>query len=121
MTRFYTPKSKLNSILVKDSSGKLIGQIFFQDIRDVILEEEARDITSFIIARDFMTTIAASAIPNQNCEEALVMMENNDLDGLPVISEQSDELIGIILKDSILSRYQKEILIQPSEPTLPVD
>lgn len=114
-------KSKLNSILVKNSGGKLIGQIFFQDIRDVILEEETRDITNFIIARDFMTTIAAIATPNQNCEEALGMMENNDLDGLPVISEQSDELIGIILKDAILSRYQKEILIQPSEPTLPVD
>lgn len=114
-------KSKLNSILVKGNTGKLIGQIFFQDIRDVILEEETRDITSFIIARDFMTNIVASISTEKNCEEALSIMENYDLDGLPVLTEQSGELIGIILKDTILSRYQKEILIQPSEAPLGVD
>ncbi|MBU2583789.1 MAG: chloride channel protein [Bacteroidetes bacterium] len=114
-------KSKLNSILVKDNTGKLIGQIFFQDIRDVILEEETRDITSFIIARDFMTNIVASVSAQENCEEALSIMENYDLDGLPVLIAQSGELIGIISKDTILSRYQKEILIQPNEASLGVD
>lgn len=114
-------KSKLNSIFVKDNTGKLIGQIFFQDIRDVILEEETRDITSFIIARDFMTNIVASVFAQENCEEALSIMENYDLDGLPVLTEQSSELIGIISKDTILSRYQKEILIQPNEASLGVD
>ncbi len=110
--------SKFNYILVEDSGSKLVGKITFQEIRNAVLDEETRGILDFLVAGDLMTKDFVSISEDKKSEEALKLLESEDLDYLPVIHKKSGDYAGIVSKENILKRYQNELFIQQSEHDL---
>ncbi len=102
---------KLNSLLVVDNENKVIGQIFFEDIREALLNEETAAISQFLVAGDFMTRNITSVYDNSTAELALNLLEAGDLDFLPVIDIKTNTLKGIVNRIDILNHYQKELLL----------
>ncbi len=110
--------SRYNNILVKNSLEQLIGQISFQDIRNAVLDEETRNILDFLVAGDLMSSELVTISESKNSEDALKLMEKEDLDYLPVIDKNTGNYLGIISKENILKKYQNELFIQQSEHDL---
>ncbi len=113
-------KSRFNNILVMNSKNHLVGQISFQDLRTAILDEETRGILDFLVAGDLMTKELISVANDKNSEEALNLMEKEDLDFLPVVEKVSGDYLGIVSKENILKKYQNELFIQQSEQDLAI-
>ncbi len=111
-------KSKFNNILVMNSKNHLIGQISFQDLRTAILDEETRSILDFLVAGDLMTKELITVTNERNSEDALNLMEKEDLDYLPILDKVSGDYLGIVSKENILKKYQNELFIQQSEQDL---
>ena len=110
--------SKHNTLLVKNNKDQLVGQISFRDIRDTLIDEDAKEISNFLIARDIMTSINGIVKSDSNCEEVLKLMESVDAEYLPVISKDSGEFLGIVSKADILKRYQNEVFVQNRQEEL---
>ncbi len=110
--------SKFNYILVENSASKLVGKITFQEIRNAVLDEETRGILDFLVAGDLMTKDFVSIAQDKTSEEALNLLESEDLDFLPVIDKKNGDYTGIVTKENILKRYQNELFIQQSEHDL---
>lgn len=113
--------SRFNTLLVKNKKEQLVGQISFRDIRDTLIDEDARNISAFLIARDVMTSDIDKVTTNDNCEDALKLLESGDYEFLPVVDSAKNELIGILSRADILSRYQKEVFLQQSQDELDVN
>ncbi len=107
-------KSKYNMLLVKSKDDKLVGQISFQDIRDTIIDDDARSITNFLIVRDVMTEDIIDLNWRINGEDAMKIFETTEYEFLPVVDNEKN-LIGIISKTALLNKYQKEVFIQQSD------
>ncbi len=107
-------QTSYNSILVLDENKKLSGQIAFQDIRDAILDDEYRGISQFLIAKDVMRHSIETIYEYQDGEQALKKLEFGDYEYLPVIHKESGKVIGIISKDTMINKYQKELFLQES-------
>ncbi len=110
--------SRFNEILVRDIYDKVVGLISFQDIRNAVLDEETRNILNFLVAGDLMVKGIATISEDKNCEEALTIMENEDKDYLPVLTDNNGIYKGIISKENILKKYQNEMFIRQSESDL---
>jgi chloride channel protein, CIC family len=113
-------EARYNNILVKNSQEKLVGQISFQDIRNTILDDETRSILHFLVAGDVMTRELITISNDKNGEDALNLMEKEDLDYLPVVHHSSGEFLGIVSKENILKKYQNALFIQQSEQDLAI-
>lgn len=107
-------ETSYNSILVLDRENRLAGQITFQDIRDAILDEEYRNIAQFLIAKDVMRHTIETVYEDQNGEQTLKKLEFGDYEYLPVLDRNNNKVIGIISKESMINKYQKELFIQES-------
>lgn len=110
--------SRFNEILVRDINDKIIGIISFQDIRNAVLDEETRSILNFLVAGDLMVKGIATVSADKNCEEALSIMEKEDKDYLPVLTDNNETYEGIISKENILKKYQNELFISQSQNDL---
>lgn len=108
--------SKYNTLIVLDKKDRISGQISFRDIRDILIDDDTKEISSFLIAKDFMTKITNYAYPNDNCEVVLKTLETKDYEFLPVLENKN--FCGIISRTKILDKYQKEIFIQQSNEEL---
>lgn len=111
----YIKKARYNTVLVKDSRERLVGTITFQNIRDVVMDEDTRHIRDFIIARDVMTENITTASDNINGEEAIKLIDEGDLEYLPVVDKTNGKLLGIVSRQDLLNKYQKELFMQQSE------
>ena len=102
---------KLNSLLVVDNKDSIVGQIFFEDIREALLNEETAAISQFLVAEDFMTKNIKIVNQNTSADYALNLLEASDIDYLPVLDTNDKKLIGIVNRIDILNYYQKELLL----------
>lgn len=112
--------SRFTNIMVKDDEGNLVGQIDFQDIRNAVLDDETRHILQFLVAGDLMTGNIPSITSDKNCDDALSLMENEDLDYIPVMDKLSNKYIGIVTREAILKKYQNELFLIQNENELAV-
>ncbi len=110
--------SRFTNIMVKNSSDKIVGQIDFQDIRNAVLDDETRHILNFLVAGDLMTRSIPTISSDKSSEDALVLMEKEDLDYLPVLDKENRKYIGIVTKETILKKYQNELFIMQNENEL---
>ena len=110
--------SRFNYILVKNSNETLVGKISFQDLRNAVLDEETRGILDFLVAGDLMSAEMVTITDNKNSEEALNLLEKEDLDYIPITEKNTGKYLGIVSKETILKKYQNELFIQQSEHDL---
>jgi CIC family chloride channel protein len=110
--------AKYNSILVKNKNNELVGEITFQDIRDGALSEETKHIANFLIAKDIMTKNYISIYESDDCDIALKKLESGDYDFLPVLGKKDDRLLGVISRQALVNRYQKELFVMQSKDEL---
>ncbi len=108
-------KARFNSILVTNAEDQYTGAIPFQHLRDVIMDEDTRSITGFLVAKDVMTSEMVTMHEDDNAEEALTIMENNDLEYIVVLDKESRKIKGIVTRNNLLNRYQKEVFIRQNE------
>lgn len=110
-------ESQYDSILVKNPDEKIVGIITFQDIRNAVLDRETRNIinSNLLVAGDIMNSSLTFINDTDTCEKALKILESIDYELLPVIEKESGNFIGIITKEKIMHRYQKELLIYQNE------
>lgn len=102
---------KLNSLIVCDNNDFVVGQIFFEDIREALLNEETAAISQFLVAEDFMTKNIKTVNKNSTADFSLNLLEASDIDYLPVVEIGNNKLIGIVNRIDILNHYQKELLL----------
>jgi len=108
-------ESRFTNIMVKNKNDRIVGQIEFQDIRSAVLDDETRHILNFLVAGDLMTRTIPAVTSDKNSEEALLLMEKEDLDYLPVLDKDTRKYMGIVTKENILKKYQNELFIMQSE------
>lgn len=110
-------ESQYDSILVKNYAEKIIGIITFQDIRNAVLDRETRNIihSNLLVAGDIMNSTLTFVDETISCEEALKKLESTDFEVIPVIEKATGDFLGVITKDKIMHRYQKELLIYQDE------
>jgi len=111
----YIKNAKYNTILVQDARNRLVGTITFQNIRDVIMDEDTKHIRDFIIARDVMTEDIISVEDSINGEKAIKLIDEGDLEYLPIIDKSTKEILGIVSRQDLLNKYQKELFLQQSD------
>lgn len=110
--------AKYNTVLVKNKNNELVGEISFQDIRDGALSEETKSIANFLIAKDIMTKNYIFVQDYDDCDRALKKMESGDYDFIPVLGTKDERLLGVVSRQSLVNRYQKELFILQSKDEL---
>jgi CBS-domain-containing membrane protein len=65
-----------------------------------------------------MTRSVPTITSDKNSEEALMLMEKEDLEYLPVLDKESKKYLGIVTKENILKKYQNELFVMQSENEL---
>jgi chloride channel protein, CIC family len=110
-------ESQYDSVLVRNNSEKIVGIITFQDIRNAVLDRETRNIinSNLLVAGDIMNSSLTFTDESISCEEALKKLESVDFELLPVIEKNTGTFLGVITKEKIMHRYQKELLIYQDE------
>jgi CIC family chloride channel protein len=101
-------KSKNNSFPVVNEEGRLTGILSFFDYRDVIYDEDLKDL---IIAKDLATTNVVTIPDDDNLYTALEKIGQKDFSTLPVVSSKDPaQLVGIISRRDILGAYNKAVI-----------
>ncbi len=102
--------SRYETLLVKDSEGKVKGAISYSDLRKSLFDEETMAVVEFLIAGDLMKKRFTKISDLENADNAIKMMETFDLEYLPVYDSEN-EFKGIVSKQKILRVYQNELFL----------
>ncbi len=101
-------KSKNNSFPVLDERGDLAGILSFNDYRDVIFDEDLKDL---IVAKDLATTSLVTVSQDDNLYDALEKISQKDFSILPVVSSDNPlQLLGVLSRRDIIGAYDKAII-----------
>ena len=92
---------------VVTSTNKLIGMISVSDIKDFLFERDS--LQNILIAGDLYSKSFKSVNENDNCQTALDIMRRFNMEGLPVVDQRTDKIIGMIWRKDIQDEYQNEI------------
>ncbi len=92
---------------VVDSQKKVRGIISIHDIKEHLYDRNI--LKDLLIAEDIANTEVITVDPETDCKTAMSLMAKKNLDGLPVIDQTSDKIIGMIWRKDILDAYNKEI------------
>ncbi|MBK7867423.1 MAG: chloride channel protein [Ignavibacteriales bacterium] len=101
-------ESNFETLLVRNSEGKILGVITYSDLRKTMFDEEMSSVVDFLIAGDLMKKRFPVISEDENSDAALKMMETFDLEYLPVYDLEKD-FKGIVTKQKILRVYQNEL------------
>jgi len=106
-------KSDKTAFPVTDSHGYLQGIISFNDLRTILFEEYVHPL---LIAVDIAVTDVVTVKPDDNLYEALKKMDEGDFELLPVVRGKNGQvLMGVITRNDLLNRYQKELFIEATK------
>jgi CIC family chloride channel protein len=101
-------KSKNNSFPVVDQEGHLTGILSFFDYRDVIADENLKDL---VVAKDLATLEVVTVSSEENLYDALEKITLKDFAILPVVSPHNEsELVGVLSRSDIISAYNQAII-----------
>ncbi len=96
--------SHYGSVVVINKNGKPLGIISLNDIKTVILSQ---DLVDLIIAGDIYSETQVVRI-DEKVSGALIMMEKNNLEILPVVGEVGTEkIVGVLTYQRIIQAYNK--------------
>jgi len=101
-------KSKHNSFPVLDHQGKLTGILSFFDYRDVLFDEDLKDL---VVAKELATMMLVTVSINDNLYDALDKITKKDFSILPVVSPgDSSRLVGVLSRRDIIGAYNKAVM-----------
>ena len=101
-------KSKHNSFPVVDNERHLTGIISFFDYRDVVFDENLKDL---VVAKDITTTEVVTVSLDDNLYDAMEKITAKDFSILPVVDpEEPTKLVGILTRRDIIGAYNKAVI-----------
>ena len=106
-------KSRLHSsqdeiFLVVNAKGDLCGIVSFQNIRGVAFEEGLEDL---VLVRDIATKEVITINPKDNLHKAFYLMDENDVQHLPVVAENDPgQVLGLITDHDMVRAYNKALM-----------
>ncbi len=100
-------RSKGTDFPVIDSRGVVKGMISYNDVKGSV--EERESLQQLLIASDIAITDFETLSIKDNCWDALDKMNKYDLEGLPVIDDTSNRILGLVWKKDIIAAYYKVI------------
>ena len=103
-------KSKRNIFPVVNSENELQGIITLDDIRDIMFDQEKREI---IQVKTLMRTPPASVSPSEQMQSVMSKFEVTAAWNLPVIED--GKYLGFISKSRIFNTYRKKLIRQQKE------
>lgn len=92
---------------VVSNDHRLVGMISVSDIRDFLFEKDS--LQNILIAGDIYSRSYQTVTVNDNCQTVLDLMRKFNMEGLPVVEENSSKIIGMIWRKDIQDEYQNEI------------
>jgi CIC family chloride channel protein len=101
-------KSKYNSFPVVDQAGDLTGILSFLDYRDVIFDENLKDL---VVAKDLATPKVVTVSMDDDLYTALEKITSKDFSILPVVSPVNpSSLVGVLSRRDIIGAYNKAVI-----------
>jgi len=98
------------SFPVVDDSGRLIGVLSLQDVREVLLNESRAGLEQILIAQDIADTDPATLHPGHTLNDAMMKFGKRDSDRLPVVNPDTRELLGIVKRSDVINAYNRALL-----------
>ncbi len=99
---------KLPYFIVTKKKDQIAGVVSIHDIKDLLLEREV--LHDIVIASDIASQEVETVVPDDNCQRALSIMSEFNLQGLPVVDPAKPrKVIGMIWRKDVLDAYNKEI------------
>ncbi|MBU1195904.1 MAG: chloride channel protein [Proteobacteria bacterium] len=95
--------------VIEDDTGVYKGVIQISAIRKYVLDPGVYDM---IFLNQIMDTDVLTASLENGLQEVLDMMENNNMDTIPVV--EHERFVGMISKNRILDLYRRELIMQTS-------
>lgn len=100
-------KKKIDHLPVINSSGKLVGILSDRDLKQywaspatTLSNHELNYLLQQVIVEMIMITPVITITPNTTIERAALIMQENDINALPVM--ENDELVGIITSADVM-------------------
>jgi CIC family chloride channel protein len=107
-------KSKYKSFPVVDQEGRLTGIVTHYDYRDVVFDEDLKDL---VVVKDVATPMVVTVSIDDNLYDAMEKITSKDFSLLPVISDlESRQLLGVLTRRDIISAYNRAITKKPAVP-----
>jgi CIC family chloride channel protein len=107
-------KSKYKSFPVVDQGGRLTGIVTHYDYRDVVFDEDLKDL---VVVKDVATPMVVTVSIDDNLYDAMEKITSKDFSLLPVISDlESRQLLGVLTRRDIISAYNRAITKKPAVP-----
>ena len=101
-------KSKNNSFPVVDEEGNLTGILSFFDYRDVVFDENLKDL---VVAKDIATKNVVTVSLDDNLYDAMEKITSKDFSILPVVSPRTQsQLLGVLTRRDIIGAYNKAVI-----------
>jgi Kef-type K+ transport system membrane component KefB len=93
---------------VIDSQSRIIGVITIPDIKEMFAN---REVAGWLLACDVSEPVQDKTTPNKPLEEAIEWMRQYHLEDIPVVvSDESDELVGVLDYRKTLRKISAEVL-----------
>lgn len=100
--------SRVQYFPVVDAQGEMTGIITFDNLRDLLFEEEIRDL---LLAKDIASEPVSRLTPDDNLWTAIEKFAIQDLDQIVVVSPDNPRrLLGMISHREVINAYNREIL-----------
>lgn len=100
--------SRVQYFPVVDAQGEMTGIITFDNLRDLLFEEEIRDL---LLAKDIASEPVSRLTPDDNLWTAIEKFAIKDLDQIVVVSPDNPRrLLGMISHREVINAYNREIL-----------
>jgi H+/Cl- antiporter ClcA/CBS domain-containing protein len=96
--RYFSSIAKHRGFPVVDENDQLLGILTISDLMEMSLSEPDQALT----ARDLLRNDPIVAYPHETCREAAERMAASGIGRLPVLSEETQKLIGIITRSDLL-------------------
>ncbi|MCP3921076.1 MAG: CBS domain-containing protein, partial [Desulfobacterales bacterium] len=94
--------------IVTDKKGLISGIVSIHDIKEQLFDRDM--LQDIVIARDIASTDVETIVLEDNCQKALDIMAEFNLEGLPVVETlKPRKVLGMIWRKDILDAYNKEI------------
>ncbi len=99
--------SQEDIFLVIDAEGDLCGIISFRNIRGEVFEDGLEEL---VLVRDIATKNVMTINPNDNLQTAFHLMDDNDVQHLPVVAENNPgQVLGVVTNHDMVRAYNKAL------------
>jgi chloride channel protein, CIC family len=106
----FLSKSKFQYFPVLNSEDKMTGIVSFQDIREIMLEQELENL---VVMKDIAETDLIKIYPHDSLTVATKRFGIKDIATIPVVDPKDDQkVLGILKRKDVIDAYNKGILMR---------